>query len=424
MSNERKFPKRTLWSIVLLSFSGELAWAVENQYFNTFIYNKIAPVPLYVSLLVSITAVISTLTTIFMGALSDTKGKRTIFLKIGMIFFTLTTALFPFSMFFGSVALAVFIAILFDSIMTFFGATANDAALNAYVTDVTTIENRGKIGSIKEIMFFVALLVVYGLSGYIIEAFDYLIYFLIIAAIAAIFGIPGAFMAPEPENLKPNQRGYWNTIKDTFNPRTLKENKDLTLVLGSVGLWGIGFFSFFPFILIYVQYNLEIDIGTASIIVFIAFLISIILAYPTGRLVDKIGRKKVAMISVIIETIFLFLFAFAREFIYLVITVSVWIYAFLAFNVSTRTWLKDLYPETRRGQFHGYYLVFNILIGMVVGSLLGGFIAETFGTYFTTTTELGLLPGYIPPSLLFIISAIIVITAVIPLIWAKEAEKK
>ena len=428
MSENRKFPRKILGAIIMLSFSGELAWAVENQYFNTFIYNKIAPVPLYVSLLVSITAVVSTLTTIFMGALSDKKGKRGIFLKIGMIFFTLTTALFPFSApfgeFFHSVIIAVFIAILFDSIMTFFGATANDAVLNAYVTDVTTIENRGKISSIKEIMFFVALLVVYGLSGQIIEAFDYYAYFFIIAALAAAFGIPGAFLTPEPDNLKPNQKKYWTTIKDTFNPRTLMENKDLTLVLFSVGLWGIGFFSFFPFILIYVQWYLEIDINTASIIVFIAFLISIILAYPTGKLVDKVGRKKVAIIFIIVETLFLLLFAMAREFVFLVITVSVWIYSFLAFNISTRTWLKDLYPEDKRGQFHGYYLVFNILIGMVVGSLIGGFIAETFGEYFTTETELGLLPGYIPPPLLFIVSAFIIITAIIPLIWAKEANRK
>jgi MFS family permease len=148
MSKSDKIPRRIITAIILLTFSGELAWAVENQYFNLFIYNKIAPVPFYVSLLVSITAVVSILTTIFMGALSDTKGKGRIFFIIGMTFFTLTTAIFPFSALFGSVAIAVFMAILFNSIMSFFGATANDATLNAYVTDVTTLENRGKIGSI------------------------------------------------------------------------------------------------------------------------------------------------------------------------------------------------------------------------------------------------------------------------------------
>ena len=423
MPKSEKIPRKIISAIILLTFSGELAWAVENQYFNLFIYNKIAPVPFYVSLLVSITAVVSTLTTIFMGALSDTKGKRRIFFIIGMTFFTLTTAIFPFSAYFGTVTIAVFMAILFDSIMSFFGATASDATLNAYVTDVTTPENRGKIGSIKEIMFFVALLIIYGLSGILIESLDYYLYFIIIAIIAGIFGIPGAIIAPEPENLKPNQQGYWSTIKDTFNPKTLKENKDLFLVLLSCGVWGIGFFSFFPFILIYVERYLLISIDTASLIVFIAFVISIILAIPTGKLVDKIGRKKVGIAAIIFETISLILFAFSRDNIFIIITVSCWVFAYLAFNIATRTWLKDLYPEEKRGQFHGYYLVFNILIGMVVGSLVGGFISETFGFYFETTTELGLLPGFIPPPILFIISAIIIIFSIIPLLKAKELER-
>ncbi len=55
------------------------------------------------------------------------------------------TALFPSAAFFKPVGLAIGMAILFDCVMTFFGSTANDAALNAYITDVTTNENRGRV---------------------------------------------------------------------------------------------------------------------------------------------------------------------------------------------------------------------------------------------------------------------------------------
>jgi MFS family permease len=421
LSKSDKISKRTLVSIILVSFAGEIAWAVENQYFNLFIYNKIAPVPFYVSLLVSITAVVSTLTTILMGALSDSKGKRRIFLIIGMVFFTITTALFPISAFFKfSVIFAVFMAILFDSIMTFFGATTTDATLNAYVTDITTLENRGKIGAIKEIMFFLALLVIYGISGLLIEAVDFYLYFFIIAAITGILGIPGAILTPEPENLKPNELGYWETIRNMFSVKTLKENRDLFLILLSVGLWGIGFYCFFPFILIYVEHYLGIDVGTASLIVFIAFVISILLAYPMGKLVDKAGRKKIGLVAIVIEVVSLLLFAVSSDFIFLAMTATGWIFGLLAYNISTRTWLKDLYPEDKRGQFHGFYLLFNILIGMVIGSLIGGYIAETFGIFFTLETDLGFIPGYYPTPILFVISAIIIATGIIPLIIAQE----
>ena len=38
-------PRRTWLAVILLGFSGQLAWGVENQYFNTFMYDKITPDP-------------------------------------------------------------------------------------------------------------------------------------------------------------------------------------------------------------------------------------------------------------------------------------------------------------------------------------------------------------------------------------------
>ena len=200
-SESAKISSKIKWAIILLSLAGQLAWAVENQYFNLFLYNEIAPVPFYVSLLVSITAVASTLTSIFMGALSDVKGKRRIFLLVGYSLWAITTAIFPLAGLFYPVILAVTIAIIFDCIMTFCGSTANDAAFNAYVTDVTTLKNRGQIGSIMEIMFLIATLIVYGFAGFIIESVGYYIFFYIIGAVVGLIGIPGAILAPEPENL-------------------------------------------------------------------------------------------------------------------------------------------------------------------------------------------------------------------------------
>jgi Na+/melibiose symporter-like transporter len=56
--------------------AGQLAWAIENQYYNTYMYDRITPNPQAVSWMVSITAVVSTLTTILMGTLSDRTRTR------------------------------------------------------------------------------------------------------------------------------------------------------------------------------------------------------------------------------------------------------------------------------------------------------------------------------------------------------------
>ncbi|MBD3213510.1 MAG: MFS transporter [Candidatus Lokiarchaeota archaeon] len=421
MSKKNEVSRRTLWSIILLSFSGELAWAVENQYFNVFIYQELAPEPLFVSLMVGITAAVSTFTTILMGTLSDVKGKRKPFLLVGYIFWTITTAIFPLAGYLRPVWLGVTIAILFDSIMSFFGATANDAALNAYVTDVTTLENRGKVGSVKEIMFLLGVLVVYGAGGPLIELFDIYIFFYIVAIIVGIIGIPGALLTPEPD-LSPSNLSYWESIKTTYTKEALFKNKNFFKILVSTGLWGIAFNVFFPYVLIYLDTDLNIDIGLASILIFIALLVSIILAFPVGKLVDKIGRKQVALLAVLIESVALFLFALSgKNVLFLAITSIFWVFAMLSYNIASRTWLKDLYPEEKRGQFHGFYLFFNVFLGMTIGPFIGGVVARAFGSDYVN--EYG-VPGYTPSMWVFIFAAILMLLALIPLISAKESKER
>jgi len=66
-----------IWiALLLLGFAGQLAWGVENQYFNTFVYDNISPDPRPISWMVAASALTATLTTILMGALSDRVRSR------------------------------------------------------------------------------------------------------------------------------------------------------------------------------------------------------------------------------------------------------------------------------------------------------------------------------------------------------------
>ena len=70
-------------------FAGQLAWGVENQYFNTFIYDNITPDPRPISWMVAASAFTATLTTILMGAFSDqvrsSWGRRKPFILLGYL---------------------------------------------------------------------------------------------------------------------------------------------------------------------------------------------------------------------------------------------------------------------------------------------------------------------------------------------------
>ena len=115
--------KRFWLVLVIFSLTGQIAWVVENMYFNVFIYKMFHASAGDISLMVAASAVAATLTTIIMGALSDKVGKRRIFMALGYIlwgisiigfaflrFTPLTRALDnPFSRCLGKVTLAMYI---------------------------------------------------------------------------------------------------------------------------------------------------------------------------------------------------------------------------------------------------------------------------------------------------------------------------
>ena len=81
MKKNRKF-----WAaLIIFSLTGQIAWVVENMYFNVFIYKMFRASAADIALMVTASAVAATLTTVLMGALSDRIGKRKIFMCGGYI---------------------------------------------------------------------------------------------------------------------------------------------------------------------------------------------------------------------------------------------------------------------------------------------------------------------------------------------------
>ncbi|MBN1659723.1 MAG: MFS transporter [Anaerolineae bacterium] len=415
---------KRVWSgLILLGFAGQLAWAVENQFFNTFVFDNIVPDPRPISWMVAASAITATVTTILMGTLSDRTrgrwGRRRPFILGGYLAWGLLTALFPTAALFQPVALAVGLAILFDCLMTFFGSTANDAALNAYVADVTTLENRGRVSGVLEIMTWLAILVVYGGAGLIIEALDYAAFFYLIGGLVVVLGLAGGLQVRDVPAGPSPVTGYWRQIADTFRPRNLAAHRNFFLVLGGISLWAIAQNIFFPYLLIYLQHYLELGTVESSAIIGITILVGgIMLAWPLGLLVDRWGRRPVALLAVAGEMAGLLLFSYARTLPALAVTGVLWLAPLTAWTIATQAWSKDLFPEDRRGQFAGYYLLFWVAVPMVLGPLTGGLLAAHYGI----PTTLNGQAGFIPTPILFRVAAVATLLAALPLLAAHAAQ--
>jgi MFS family permease len=413
---------KKIWiAIILLGFAGQLAWGVENQFFNTFMYNNITPDPRPISWMVAASAVAATLTTILIGTLSDRTrsrwGRRKPFILFGYLAWGVMTALYPSAAFFKPVGMAIFMAILLDCVMTFFGSTANDAALNAYITDVTNIENRGRVMGVVEILTWVAILVVYAGAGPIIESLGYYTFFYAIGGLVFLLGLVGStFIHEEPVVDMPSGT-YWRQLTDSFQWKNLIANREFFLVMIAIMLWQIAFNIFFPYIIIYLQHYLQLDITSSSIAIAVIILIGgIALAWPFGLLVDRWGRKPMALTAVVAEMVGLILFSLTKSLAPLIVTGVLWLAPFTAWTITTSTWSKDLFPEDKRGQFAGFYLFFWVMLPMILGPLTGGWLSSMYGI----KTVIEGQAAIVPTPLLFQVAGITTLLAAIPLWFVKE----
>ena len=80
-----KKDKRFYLALVIFCLTGQIAWTVENMYFNVFIYKMFHATASEISAMVAASAVAATVTTLLIGALSDKLGKRKIFICGGSI---------------------------------------------------------------------------------------------------------------------------------------------------------------------------------------------------------------------------------------------------------------------------------------------------------------------------------------------------
>ena len=136
-------------ALTIFSLVGQIAWVIENMYLNVFIYDMFHASADDISTMVAASAVSATLTTIFIGALSDKVGKRKLFMCGGYILWGISILGFaliradilePIVPATVSVAtVGVSLIIILDCLMTFFGSSANDAAFNAWLTALTTV---------------------------------------------------------------------------------------------------------------------------------------------------------------------------------------------------------------------------------------------------------------------------------------------
>ena len=82
---QKKLDRRFWAALLIFGLMGQVAWVVENMYFNVFIYKMFHASAADISAMVMASAVTAAVTTIIMGAVSDKVGRRKAFMSAGYL---------------------------------------------------------------------------------------------------------------------------------------------------------------------------------------------------------------------------------------------------------------------------------------------------------------------------------------------------
>jgi|TARA_B110000908_G_scaffold73202_1_gene88304 MFS family permease len=402
--------------IILLGLSGQIAWNVENSWFNTFVFDTITPDPKPIAAMVAVSAIVATITTLVMGTLSDRMGKRKPFIVIGYLLWALSTMAFPMAAWAKNVQLAIFLVIFLDAVMTFLGSTANDAAFNAWVTDITDSSNRGTVEGVMLILPIIAIMLGMGVSGLLIDVFGYYTFFLTLGFAVLIMGAVGAALLKESPSLTPQSmaknKGLIAELFLVFSPQNIRQNSSLFLVLLTMTIFMTSQQIVIPYELIYLNNYLGISKTTAGILTTIIAPVTILLALPVGKLCDRGHGLTVLIIGLIIGSTGQLLFSMSTELWMLAVTGIMKSMSFLTLIVMG-AWIRNLMPADARGQFQGVRLIFFVMIPMVTGPSIGSWLIENFGI----ATSLNGNQGFIPVPLIFQVSAALSLFSIVPIFY-------
>lgn len=115
--------------------------------------------------------------------------------------------------------------------------------------------------------------------------------------------------------------------------------------------------------------------GLAASIFIIGTLVARI---ATGRILDRIGRKRMLVIGAALEVAFSALYLAGLDFGMLFVLRFLHGFAFGACSTSIGTIVTALVPDDRKGEGVGYYML-SVTLGAAVGPFLGMYLTQTAG---------------------------------------------
>ena len=446
LNSNNKISVREWFVLIIIGLTGQFAWSIENMYLNTYItYLNFTSqdggfdYSLMIAITTALSAIVATLTTLFMGTLTDKVNKRKIFISAGYILWGISTAsfgllnvnsdssLFAIAMSAQSAAIMV---IVIDCIMTFLGSTSNDAAFNSYVTRNVSDKNRAKVEGVLSILPLIAMLIIFvGLNGLTTKESGYRwdLFFYIVGGLVTIVGLISTILIPKEKDTNIQKFEYKNLILEGFKPKTIKENKSLYMILLIYFIYGVAIQVYFPYLMVYIEKSCNIaNTGSSfltpfAIVMAVALLVGSVLSVVIGIIADKVGKAKMIIPVIVILIIGLFMMFFipyigndTLRIVYAAISGLIMILGYVSVPTILNSLVRSNIPKGKEGTFMGIRMIFVVALPMCIGPFIGDALNKAYGENYVG--DYG-VESPLPSNYGYLVSLFILIIAIILIIF-------
>ena len=398
-----KSSSRFYLALVIFSLTGQIAWVVENMYFNVFIYKMFHASASAISVMVAASAVAATVTTLLIGALSDKLGKRKLFICGGYMVWGVTIwsfawirtdvihRLFPAAA--SAAAVGVSLTIVMECVMTFFGSSANDACFNAWLTDMTDEHNRGKAEGINAMMPLLAILVVFGgFMGFDLDKSESWVAIFTIIGIGVIaIGVGGLFLIQEPKVETGENQNYFGNILYGFRPGVVRDNKMLYMTLLTVAVFNISIQVFMPYLILY--YNVTLGMENYVLVMAPAIVLAAVFTCCYGSVYARLGFQKAIPVPMLLLMLGYVLLYFCRSTIPVFLGSLSMMCGYLGSGAVLGAMIRDRTPKNKSGMFQGLRIFAQVLIPGVVGPAIGAGILRNAETVLNDDGTTSFIPN-------------------------------
>lgn len=249
------------------------------------------------------------------------------------------------------------------------------------VADLSVPENRGRLMSIYQGTFLFAV----GLGplpgGFLAEYFSLATPFFMYSILGAVVAILAWSRIPETRG-----RDAAGGILTSSGVPLSKQLRLFTAQIGFVLVAIVSFTAFFArtgalFNLIPTLADTKLGLTPGQIGIGLALIsiVGLVLAYPSGMLVDRFGRKSVIVPSTMISGLSMVMFALAPNFLWFILSCSAWAVSIGISGPAPAAYAADSAPPGMNASAMGMYRMLADA-GYVAGPLMLGFAADILST--------------------------------------------